>query len=242
MPDRLRFESDSLRCIRLDSRCFYSINAYGALMVDKAFYQLFAEFDYILVYQLDCLVFADRLAEFCRLGYDYLAPLILARSDGCWPGSDIVGVGGFSLRRVGSFLRVLDLIENPQFSAEALSLEGRINRNGAEDMFWSLAAPVIDPCFSVANPETALAFGFEGDPRLSYSRAGKQRPFGCHHWNSLFAFLWYFPWLPLSLTQRLRLVPPVFAELMISDLIGLGRRVSRRLIIAARPLLAVIKA
>jgi len=141
LPSSLDFHSSHAKLIRLPDDRLASIKNYACLMVDKSFYNLFADFEYILIYQLDCLVFADRLVEFCSLGLDYIAPLILGRSDGFWPSNDIVGVGGFSLRKVSSFLRILELIEQPQYKNEAMSLAGRIHRNGAEDMFWSLAAP-----------------------------------------------------------------------------------------------------
>lgn len=227
-PNSLKFYSKAIKVIRLPDDWFCSIEKYGSLMVSKSFYELFDNYDYILVYQLDCLVFGARLNEFTAFGFDYVAPLILGRSDGFWPNSDIVGVGGFSLRKVSSFLKVLELIDKPSFSAELSRLACRIERNGAEDMFWSLAASTIDPGFSVASPEIALAFGFEGDPRKSYLRAHRQQPFGCHHWNKLSFFLWYLPWIPLPLSQSLRLIPTVLAELAISEVMSLLSRIWRR--------------
>lgn len=228
IPADLDFDPSPIQSVKLPSEFFTSVKAYGSLMVSKSFYELFIDFDYILIYQLDCFVFADRLDSFCALGCDYVAPLILGRSDGFWPSSDIVGVGGFSLRKVSSFCKVLDLIEDPSFSAEAFSLAARIERNGAEDMFWSLAAPAIDPSFSVASPEIALAFGFEGDPRKSYVRAHGLQPFGCHHWNRLSFFLWYLPWIPLPLSKSLCLIPPVLVELTISESVNLLCRIRDR--------------
>lgn len=220
-PRSLEFHYSGIRIIRLPDEWFSTIKKYGSLMVSKSFYELFIEFDYVLIYQLDCLVFDVRLDEFTALGFDYVAPLILGRLDGFWPSTDIVGVGGFSLRKVRSFVEVLSLIQKSDFTAEASSLACRIDRNGAEDMFWSLSASAIDPGFSVASPEIALAFGFEGDPRNSYPRAHRQQPFGCHHWNKLSFFLWYLPWIRLPLLERLCLIPPVLVELTFSEVVNL---------------------
>lgn len=195
LPSSLDFHSSHFKLIRLPDDRLASIKNYACLMVDKSFYKLFADFEYILIYQLDCLVFADRLVEFCSLGLDYIAPLILGRSDGFWPSNDIVGVGGFSLRKVSSLLRILELIEQPQYKNEAMSLAGRIDRNGAEDMFWSLAAPAMDQDFSVASSEVALAFGYEGNPQLSHIRSNGRQPFGCHHWNNTLSLIWYLKWI-----------------------------------------------
>jgi len=164
-------------------------------MVNLQFYELFADYEYVLVYQLDCLVFADRLNEFCRLDYDYIAPPINRRSDGHWPTQDIVGVGGFSLRKVSAFSNVLHLLARPEFEVEANSLRGRIATNGAEDMFWSLSAQKIDPQFTVADIRVATDFGFNGNPRDSQKRAKGQQPFGAHKWNRLSYFIWYLRWL-----------------------------------------------
>lgn len=229
IPESLVFEPGSQRVIRLPDFWFSSIKSYAALMVDNLFYSLFNEYDYILLCQPDCLLFADRLAAFCGLGLDYVAPLILGRRDGSWPDRDIVGVGGFSLRRVGAFLRVLDLLQKPRFLSEAVALDGRIQRNGAEDMFWSLSACQVDPGFSVASAEVALAFGFEGDPRRSIRRAGGRQPFGCHHWNRLPYFLWYLRWIRLPVALWLRLIPPVLVELSIAEVRDFSIRLRRRL-------------
>ena len=229
IPESLAFDPGPQRVIRLADFWFASIKSYAALMVDSAFYTLFCEYDYVLIYQPDCLLFSERLVDFCRLEFDYLAPLILGRTDGFWPDRDIVGVGGFSLRRVRSFLKVLDLLQQPQFKSEAVALDGRIQRNGAEDMFWSLAASHVDPGFSVAPPEVALAFGFEGDPRRSLLRAEGQKPFGCHHWNRLPYFLWYLRWIRLPLLLWLRLIPPVLVELSLAEVRDLATRLRRRL-------------
>lgn len=219
LPKSLDFHSNHSNLIRLPDNCLASIKTYASLMVDKSFYKLFNDFDYILIYQLDCLVFADRLPDFCSLGLDYIAPLILGRSDGFWPSYDIVGVGGFSLRKVSSFLRILDLIEQPEYKIEAMSLAGRIQRNGAEDMFWSLAAPEMDHDFSVASADVALSFGYEGNPRYCHIRSSGFQPFGCHHWNNLSSFLWYLRWIFSSSPKSAWLLPLVFFELSLEGCI-----------------------
>jgi hypothetical protein len=227
VPESLCWEPESDRVVRIPNEWFSSINAYASLMVSPSFYRLFESFQYVLILQADCLVFEDLLSGFCGLGFDYIAPLILGRDDGHWPDRDIVGVGGLSLRKVSSFLRVLNLLEQPEFEVEARALRGRIERNGAEDMFWSLSAPLVDPSYQVAPPEVALAFGYEGDPARSYRRSGGRKPFACHHWNRLLYFLWYLPWIPLPLGHKLRLFPAVFCELLIQEVRDQGLRVLR---------------
>src|SRR5216683_5933586 len=46
--------------IRYFNNVFFSgISEYSRLLVTKQFYQAFAEYEYILIYQLDCLVFSS---------------------------------------------------------------------------------------------------------------------------------------------------------------------------------------
>lgn len=97
-----------VRIERFDARYFRSAGTYNALLLWKGFYRRFEAFDYILVHQLDAFVFSDALDRFCALGYDYIgAPWSHDR-----PDARMVGNGGFSLRRVSSALRVLDLPES----------------------------------------------------------------------------------------------------------------------------------
>lgn len=93
---------------KYDDAFFASVKAYSRLMLTKGFYEGFSDYEFILVYQLDCLVFSDQLAHWCRQGFDYMgAPLFKVKE---WPESGFSGAcnGGFSMRKVESFLRVLE--------------------------------------------------------------------------------------------------------------------------------------
>ena len=99
-------------------RYFKGLQSYSQLLVKEEFYRAFADYEYILVYQLDCLVFSSNLEEWCRAGCDYIgAPWFKYYredpSDGFWA----VGNGGLSLRRVAGALNVLTskrLLDDPQ--------------------------------------------------------------------------------------------------------------------------------
>jgi hypothetical protein len=92
---------------RFPDRYFGSARAHGALLLSKRFYRAFEEYDYILVHHLDALAFGDRLEEWCAAGYDYIGAPWLVSPDTPHIDREKVGNGGFSLRRVSSFLRVL---------------------------------------------------------------------------------------------------------------------------------------
>lgn len=88
---------------------FASVAGYNRLMLSPAFYEQFAEYEYILIHQTDALVWRDELAEWCRRGYDYVgAPIHFRQSDGSMsPKVWGVGNGGLSLRRTQYCLNLL---------------------------------------------------------------------------------------------------------------------------------------
>ncbi|MGO9639761.1 MAG: DUF5672 family protein [Candidatus Acidiferrales bacterium] len=99
-------------------RYFQSIQSYSRLMVTEEFYRAFTEYEYILIYQLDCLVFSSDLEAWCHGGWDYIgAPLFKDFLEDPAAGPWVVGNGGLSLRRVGSALDVLTsarLLDDPK--------------------------------------------------------------------------------------------------------------------------------
>jgi hypothetical protein len=87
---------------------FGSINAHIRMLFSKYLYESFNDYEYILIYHLDSLVFSDQMLYWCDLGYDYIgAPWILC-DDLPKRTKEGVGNGGFSIRKVDSFLKVLN--------------------------------------------------------------------------------------------------------------------------------------
>lgn len=90
---------------------FASARNYGRLTLSSEFYEAFADYEYILVYHLDALVFSDELEGWCDEGFDYIGAPWLKRTfdPGCSVQDGFAGVGngGFSLRRVSAMLSVL---------------------------------------------------------------------------------------------------------------------------------------
>jgi hypothetical protein len=96
-----------LRPLRFPDRYFGSAQAHGALLLSRRFYEAFGDFDYVLVHHLDALALRDNLSDWCAAGYDYIGAPWLICPDTPHITAEKVGNGGFSLRRVSSFLRVL---------------------------------------------------------------------------------------------------------------------------------------
>lgn len=93
-----------------DAACFTSIDAYNKLLLDASFYRTFADYQYMLIYQLDAYVFRDELKAWCWKGYDYVGGVWLGGftknpEDGFFEW--IPGNGGFSLRKVESCVEAL---------------------------------------------------------------------------------------------------------------------------------------
>jgi hypothetical protein len=113
-PRSLNVEWRGFRTIPTADRFFGSGLAHFRLLTRPSFYDEFSAYEYILMYHLDALVFSDQLREWCDAGYDYIgAPL--RGADG--PVLSLVGNGGFALRRVDAFRRLLrsgrPFISNP---------------------------------------------------------------------------------------------------------------------------------
>jgi hypothetical protein len=115
VPKRLELEFDEFDIKRFDDKFFGSVNAYTKMMLSPKFYEAFCDYKYILIYHLDSLVFSDQLMEWCETDLDYIAPPWLFCQDSPWVKAPRVGNGGFSLRKVESFLRV---IYSPKYSID----------------------------------------------------------------------------------------------------------------------------
>lgn len=147
-----------------------SIESYNQMMLTKEFYIRFDKYEYMLVFQLDAFVFFDSLDWFCKLQYDYIgAPWLRGwkylrdMDHGVWH----VGNGGFSLRKISTFINILNTQQIQ-------------NTREQEDLFWASRS---SEQFKVAPLEIALQFSFEQDVRQCFLQNKSRLPFGCHAWE-----------------------------------------------------------
>jgi len=134
---------------------FESLKGYSRLLLTKDFYNRFADYEYILIHQLDVFLFEDKLLEFCDMGYDYIgAPY--PKFDFTWHlvGAQ-VGNGGLSLRKVSS---CLNLIERHKNLLSSHPYSGIFLNN--EDSFFGYAGTHL-PEFKVPEVKTALSFAIQ---------------------------------------------------------------------------------
>ena len=172
-------EARPVHVVRFDPGFFRSHATYSRLLLSAGFYQAFASYDFVLIHQLDVFVFRDELADWCARGWDYVgAPWIdcywLEDAKLMWPPEtrdNLVGNGGFSLRRVAPALKLL---------TEMPGVAERWGDN--EDQFWAFHAPAATP-FKIPELEEAVAFAFEVSPERAFALNGSKLPFGCHAWD-----------------------------------------------------------
>ena len=202
-----------LRWKAFDDRFFASIKGYNALMLSPHFYRAFAAHSHLLIAQTDALVLSDQLEAWCQAAYSYVgAPWFKGGSEPFEPLQFAgVGNGGFSLRRLDHFLRVLatprrvpntvkSRIGSPAAASRLvrwLKHEWWLAYNwppllptSNEDVFWGVLVPAVCPFFRVPAPEQALGFAFEVAPRRMFEMNGRQLPFGCHAWERCDRAFW----------------------------------------------------
>ena len=95
---------------RLDPKWFKSTDTYSQLCLSEWFYDLFKEYRYMLICQLDVWIVKDEILEWCEKDYDYIgAPIVVPTArwhnyridtNGKYVVMPKVGNGGFSLRKI----------------------------------------------------------------------------------------------------------------------------------------------
>ncbi|MGC3982708.1 MAG: DUF5672 family protein [Steroidobacteraceae bacterium] len=189
---------------------FTSVKDYNRMMLADDFYARFAQYEYMLVYQLDAYVFSDQLLAWCRRGYDYIgAPWL---PPGATPGKlqrrliDLrrqfyrlldryvdcgdhtkdpqftysVGNGGFSLRRIAALRKVLQ-----ELDARAQRHRDAHIRAWPEDQFFSVEANRYRRRLRIPDAEEGAFFAWETNPDVAMRITAGALPFGCHAWNKL---------------------------------------------------------
>ena len=115
VPQNLKVNYPGFGIQRFPHKFFGSAAAHMQLMLSRKFYQTFQEYKYILLYHLDALVFSDQLMQWCETNLDYIGAPFLTCPDSPWVKVPRVGNGGFSLRKIESFLKVID---SPRYAVE----------------------------------------------------------------------------------------------------------------------------
>ena len=232
--DQLRESLNSrLQNITFADEYFARIEGYNDLLLSKKFYQAFDKFEFLLIVQTDALVLSNALEFWCSKQYSYIgAPWFDGYTTPTFPLTlNSVGNGGFSLRRVPDFLKVLSrprIFKNVLMQSWPGSVVSSVYRylkdyhslvygdlhlniNVNEDLFWSLFVPARCPFFHVPLATEASAFAFEAHPHFLYQLNQQKLPFGCHAWQR------YQPEFWLQVTQERRMSLGVKLKIVCDD-------------------------
>lgn len=206
-PQRLDISEDlrsypSIRRMALRDDWFDGVAGYNRMMLSTEFYNKFAEYDYMLIYQLDAYVFSDQLDYWTSLGYDYIgAPWIMSTnflqqtfgmavrwlrrtiSPIKWGEhvhhchfSDKVGNGGFCLRRISKMIEMTE-----KYAPQIAELKFGV-RGAQEDVFFAIVAGRYA---KLKTPKRKEAIAFSWEDKLDWCRKQlKHLPFGCHAWQT----------------------------------------------------------
>ncbi len=111
-PKKLRTNHPEFKIIKFNNKYFKNTKTYSKLLLTKNFYKKFNDYKYILIYQLDALVFSDQLLYWCNKNYDYIgAPWInseMKKLNHNYNKPDHCGNGGFSLRNIKNSIKTLE--------------------------------------------------------------------------------------------------------------------------------------
>lgn len=215
--DLTNYDYEFSEVYSFENEYFKDISGYNKLMLSAPFYELFLDYQFILIYQLDAFVFKDDLLKWCNAGYDYVGAPWLREAD--YPDfiksaknqilsyihtrynrkeknsnlpSDLqfenkVGNGGFSLRDTKKFYS-LCLSEQPLI----IKYLKRDSHHFNEDVFWSIEVNRKKQRLKIPNYKKAAFFAFENNCEFGLKITKGQLPFGCHAWDKNLDF-----WKPI---------------------------------------------
>lgn len=196
-------------------RYFSGVSGYSNLLMSVGFYSRFDCYEYMLVAQTDVLVFSDQLDEWCDCNFSYIgAPWVQGIECPDLPLAFLgVGNGGFSLRKIYDFKKVLSFPRYLPSVSPMLSLHQSIINQCIqfvkhrlifsysyypfrpkinEDVFWGSVVPERCEFFCVPKPEEAIPFAFEVAPEYLFELNGHKLPFGCHAWEKYNLEFWRY--------------------------------------------------
>lgn len=154
-----------------DKKYFKNVESYCELMLSTEFYKLFSNYEYMLISQLDAYIFDDKLEYFLNLNYDYIGSLhdINQGTRIYHPnvGHKLInGNGGFSLRKIDSFIEASKNIKR--------DLNGKWDWEDVLYSYW------YKDKMNIAPDEISLKFGWQQSPEICYKNNNYQLPFGSH--------------------------------------------------------------
>ena len=176
---------------RFDDKYFENTASYSKLCLSYELYKAFEKYEYLLIYQLDCLLIYDNIEEWCNKGYDYIGAPIVA-TNAFWPvltkdslGRDVykpmVGNGGFCLRKIDTFMDILDPNGYLNKRYNILNIISNVN---VEDLFICTELTKI---YDISLPQYTEAVEFAIDMNPDVIKP-KNLPMGIHAFHKNFPY------------------------------------------------------
>ncbi len=190
----------NIKFIGLEDEHFKSVTSYDQMLLKRWFYEMFSNYEFLLITQTDVVIFRDELNEWIKKDYDYIgAPWIIKRKSG--QEKYYVGNGGISLRKVISFMKSLDklkILRCPKWYLESKNVPNffmsfaqysfGFNKfvffsKTHEDFFWSQLIPSTNYDFKVASAGESFKFAIEKFREEDISNFLTNIPFAIHAWE-----------------------------------------------------------
>ena len=202
------------------SHCLKGADNYSKFLLSEDFYNFYKEYDFILLYQLDCYVFRDEFNHWVSQNYDFIGFPFFEDFERTTTNKLIgVGNGGFSLR---SPIRILEVLENWEKKVTYKSIIKNKGIFEKKDKVRLILQKFISSCtgykfhipyikllnvpkddlmiglfFSkdlnlirTPSPLEASKFAMETNCNYLYELNGKVLPFGCHAWEKYEPNFW----------------------------------------------------
>jgi hypothetical protein len=181
---------------------FANVRKYCSLVTHSRFYRAFSEYEYLLICHFDAWVFSDELAAWCDKGYDYIgAPFIepfVGKLSRAFPFTsrfyvNEVGNGGFCLRKISTHIAVTKRLR----WLSPLCLKFMF-----EDIFLTLASPLVFRNFRRPDAEEAHRFAIDKNADECMVKLEGEFPFGCHAWLKRDVDFWFKYINPESFSKK----------------------------------------
>lgn len=165
-----------IQFIYFADKYFKSEKTYSQLCLLCDFYKAFNDYEYMYIVQPDVWIFRDEFEHWCDFGYDYIGAPILSKAS-LWRNVPNVGNGGFSLRKISTFIDMCD--KNGVLRKTYKDIDDMWENVSIEDMFicdtlryrYYLDIPTV---------QDALLFAWDQSIDHIYEKITKKIPFGAH--------------------------------------------------------------
>lgn len=193
----IRLQNKEYSIKKFDDKYFKSVENYSKLCLESKLYKAFRNYNYMFLFQEDGWVFKDELKHWCDKGFDYVgAPWFegYSHADKTSSPVEFSGNGGVSLRKISSFIKILDyesgffkglkirpvktfanLIFKNRFKTEFQKLKDTTNE---DTVICGYLREKYD--LKIAPNNEAMFFSFETLPERLYELTDGVLPFACH--------------------------------------------------------------